>query len=328
MESQAQAHISLRRSGLIGAGAAITGLDLTSRARVLLQTAPIGGTGSDLNPNGTPLQLLLSARRDRWVLRIVGDPGFDRTDPIARWEASRAALTQAVALGDATSLLAVIELTLALLVPLDTLVCRPNGAIRLALPVAGPGVALYVGVAPGWDGWSVTRDWLSMLLLQPEVARGHIDRLTPHCTLFGVGLEGTSPERLRFKLYWRLARPTRLGALGVPLLARSEMIHFLADLLGPSELPIDALTLCIAFDATSGELCDAKVDVCAASARLGNAAALTLVNRHAAALSLTPPPLSGLQALLAERNIAVACLGLGVDRRGEHRLNTYLCEDP
>jgi hypothetical protein len=319
-----------KRSRLIDAVAALGGgevCDLARRAGALLQPEVDGAASSDLNPNGTPLQALLSARRDRWVVRLVGDPGFDRSDPADRWEVSRIALAEAVRIGGAESLRPAVDAALAAFVAEETIAGRSNGMIRLALPAAGPGLAVYVGSPPGADGWAIARGWLDRLLPDSATAGRQLERVAATGALFGVGVEGASPETLRLKLYWRLERAAGLAAIGVPLLSRPETVRFLADLLGSLEVPLGALTFSIGFDAATGALRDAKIDCCAANAALDTRRALGLVNQHAAALSLRPPPLDGLQSVLERCRVGVACLGFGVDRHGQHRLNTYLYED-
>lgn len=318
-------------SRLLGVVAGVTAIDaqrLAGLAEILLHhpsAAPGAPRGeSDLNSNGSPLQALFSAREDHWVVRLVADPAFDRRDPMERLSASREALAATLAASGAEALGPLIATMLETILPADEEALRgyPTGMLRLGVALGAPGAAVYAGPDPGGSPWGSARRWAQATFGAPGEVRGVIEALARGCSLLGTGIEGTSPGHARAKIYWRLASETSLRSFGIPLFESPDVRHFLAEILGEREVPLGALNFSAGFAVSTGRLCDVKVDV--ARSDLGPADALRLVNEQASLFGLSPPPLHGLFDRMTAQGVGAACVGLGLDVRGERRINTYL----
>ncbi|CAG9170165.1 hypothetical protein LMG23992_01492 [Cupriavidus laharis] len=299
-------------------------------ADILLHHPPVDAEAahpySDLNVNGSPLQLLLSARPTRWEARLIADPAFYESDPRVRWQKSLAALEATLRATGAEGLRDPVRLALESVIPQDELALRqyPTGMIRLAAGLTSRGAAVYMGAPHRVDRWDVARRWAACVLGSADTALALIGRLEPNATVFGMGVEGASLPHARAKLYWRLRKSVPIDAFGVPWLSTPAMTRFLAAVLGDGTVPLNALTFSAAFDVVDGTLTDIKTDVCVANAGLGLRDALHCVNEQAALLGLSPRPLDRCSEVLEQHHVDIGCLGLGSDSRATHRLNIYL----
>lgn len=281
---------------------------------------------SDLNANQSPVQALLAAKPGRWEARLLGDPAFHRGDPIARWQGSLSVLAATLTAAGATSLREMIDLTLATIVPTDEASRRayPTGMIRIAVPLMSSGIAVYVSPPPQSDRWMVARRWASAVFGDPQPALRIITAVEKSATLFGVGLEGAAPARVRAKIYWRMQDPVPLSSFGIALFERETVRNFMAAVMRRNTFPLRALTFSAGFAPLSGALTDIKIDVCNAGAGWGLSEGLALASHQARALDLVMPPFDPAAIRSAAHRVAIACLGLGLDREGGHRLNIYL----
>ena len=300
-------------------------------AEILLHHPPVDAEAahpcSDLNVNGSPLQLLLSARPARWEARLIADPAFYEADPLVRWRKSLAALEATLRATGAEGLRELVRLTVKAVIPEDEPALRqyPTGMIRLAAGLTSRGgAAVYMGAPHRVDRWAVARRWAACVLGSADLAHALIGRLEPNAAVLGMGLEGVSVPQARAKLYWRLRKTAALNAFDAPWLVSPAMTRFLAAILGDRSVPLNALTFSAAFDVTDGTLRDVKTDVCVANAGLGLRDALHCVNEQATLLGLSPPPLDRCSEILEQHCVDVGCLGLGSDSHGTHRLNIYL----
>jgi hypothetical protein len=146
--------------------------------------------------------------------------------------------------------------------------------------------------------------------------------LAQSCFLLGVGVEGLCPDSARLKLYWRMTTPQPLSDFGIPLLTDPAMIAFLAAALGGGSVAPDALNFSANFDVTSGRLVDVKVDV----SWHGRARqqALQIIANQAEQLGLGTLETHSAINTIHQHQLAVGCIGLGIDAAGKYRLNTYL----
>ncbi|QRQ85825.1 hypothetical protein [Cupriavidus oxalaticus] len=319
--------------GLFGAVASLlpeAAVHARQVAEILLHHPPVDAEAShprsDLNVNGSPLQLLLSARPARWEARLIADPAFHEADPLVRWRKSLAALEATLRATGAEGLRELVQLTVKTVIPQDEPALRqyPTGMIRLAAGLASRGAAVYMGAPHRVDRWDVARRWAACVLGSADTAHALIGRLEPNAAVFGMGVEGVSLPHARAKLYWRLRQSVPIDAFGMPWLASPAMTRFLAAVLGDRSIPLNALTFSAGFDVVDGTLTDVKTDVCIANAGLGLRDALQCVNEQAALLGLSPRPLDRCSEVLEQHRVDIGCLGLGSDSRGTHRLNIYL----
>jgi hypothetical protein len=291
--------------------------------------APDGGEDplpdrSRLNNDGVPLQLCLTSSRTRAGLRLIGDPGAHLDDTEARWRVSRAALDEALTASGAGTLAPLAERTLARLLP-DAPEPRAryrDGFIWLARSPDRPGLAFYVEAAPlgAAGGWDAAEAWLSDVLPAPAAARAALARLRASCVVASLGLEGSCPADARAKIYFRLARPASLEALGLELLRDASVQGFLAEAMGTFGLDLDGLVLSAGFRVATGEPADVKLDLCGHCLTWSDAQWLALWERWRAAHGLRPLPLA--DALQGDCDVAF--VGFGLDAALEPRVNVYL----
>ncbi len=294
-------------------------------ASVILKvnTHDSGGV-TDLNSNGSPLQALICARKDRWSFRFIGDPSSTCIDPVRRLSFSRDALAATLHVGGAQALSPNIECLLLHLLPKSDaeLSCYPTGMMRLALALNGPGAAIYVGSNPQGDPWRDASNWASAAFADNNEIAALIAALEPNCALLGIGIEGSDTENARAKIYWRLIRDRPISTFKTKLFNSPFLAKFLLKIMGAGAMPVNALNFSASFPLRSGSLYDIKVDV--AKHAFASTDALGIVNTFAYEAGLSPPPLDGLIDQMQQSDIAIACVGLGLDIFGEYRINTYL----
>lgn len=319
-------------AGLLQLAAELAEVDLNETvdlAQTLLHVPPLAADtdrgSSELNWNGSPLQLLISTRSDGLALRLLADPGFHLKDPLARHGAGRAALSAAFTLAGAESLLGLAERTLEIVAPSDrtALSGYAAGSMWLAAALGTPGAALYVGPDPRSARWAEARLWLSSVLVAHERVSSLLDRLEGKAFLLGVGIEGAHRGAARLKIYWRLADPAPLSSFGIELFEAPSLIAFLTAVLASGPVNTQTLNFSAAFELSSGALHDIKVDVSWDGRTSLEAFALLAVQENS--LGLAPLSAhSALRSALERCDMAVGCVGLGMSAAGKHRMNTYL----
>lgn len=279
---------------------------------------------SELNWNGSPLQLLCSLRKNRTVTRLLSDPGCHLADPMVRYQAGKTALFTSLALANAHPLYSVAGQTLLHMVPTDRAALDRYvvGNLWLAVALGMPGAALYVAPDPGAARWEKAQEWLRGITRKPDDALALIAAIQNHCVLLGVGIEGASIESLRFKIYWRMTTALPLSAFGLRLLLDSSMIKFLTQALESQEVTPDMISFSANFDLMQGTLRDVKVDISWHSHTRDEA--LALLDAQAEILGMASPATYKTLDLIEQFGLEISCVGLGLDTAGEYRLNTYV----
>jgi len=108
--------------------------------------------------------------------------------------------------------------------------------------------------------------------------------------------------------------------LGVAPLENPHLGEFLRHATDDRDILSSGLTFCVGFSTASGELEDAKVDVCAHCVRRTADEWLDTIGPWTGQTLLAPL----CDELLAKHRCEVALVGMGIDRRGRHRVNLYL----
>jgi len=274
---------------------------------------------SQLNWNGSPLQLLISLREDRATIRLLGDPIHDLTDPVARYETGRKALRAASAFADAPALRAAAESTLELAVsrgPATPGACH-LGSVFVGVALGAPGAALYLSPATRIGRCEVARDWVAGISPAPDAAAALLARVATRCFLVGFGIEGGLPGSLRMKVYWRMTGHVSLHDFGVPLLLDSDMAGFVDWVLAGGSSP-EALIFSAAFDLVTGTLRDVKVDASWHDRSFDEG--LALLDSRLAALGARLAQKESIR----DHDLGIACIGAGIDAAGGRRINAYL----
>ena len=289
------------------------------------QWDPSGRSG--LNADGSPLQYCISTAQKGWAGRFISDPACIIGHPGQRYRFSYQALQQLYLQSQSQAIQEICEEMLRFHLPQEQeeLEDYPDGVLWLGASPDGPGMAVYMDGRRGGHevSWQRFQEWLHHLMPHNTEVDSFIASLSPLANIMSIGLEGSSMDNLRAKLYFRLGQSTGLKSLGVELLQNEAFAHFLNDVIGTREIRLSGLVFSIGFHIASGKLFDAKMDVCGCNACAGmeTAAWLDVLQRTTSRHQLCPFPIE--QEVL-EHQCAVSYYGIGMDRRGEIRMNLYL----
>lgn len=284
---------------------------------------PLGLSG--LNYDSSPLQLCLTATGSGVRSRLLGDPAVFLADPLARYRESAAALDRVLSLTRSSRLRPLCERTLALHLPEDETgySAYTDGTMWLAAGLDTPGCALYMDARRGGEqaAWSRLVGWLSDILPPSSDPARALEGLRGRVDLLSLGLEGTSPENTRAKVYFRLRELRRIEDLGIERLKDPRFGAFLHMTARETPLRLSSVVLCVGFRVATGEPSDAKIDLCGCPNCLSYSPARwgEVARELAARFSLETLPLEECAA-----QSEVAFVGFGLDDDLAPRLNVYL----
>lgn len=315
----------LRLAGtLAGSSEAALRLGTTLLAADAASKARRGGI-SELNNDGSPLQVCLSTSPEAVKLRLIADPAADFFQPALRLQASREVLATVLAQHGAPSLGVYCEQLFAIVLgePVVNLSEFYRGICWIGASPDQPGVALYLDTRPLGvaGGWEAAETWLSQVLPDAGPARAALAALRHYAVPASIGLEAVSPQAGRAKIYWRLRQPTLLSKLGIGPLARPEMLDFIALVVGNQTMSLSGAVFSISFDLRTGDLEDAKLDLCGHCLPRPAADWITLMRALTDRLGLQPFPV---RQALERGECEVAFLGMGMPVAAPPRLNLYL----
>jgi Prenyltransferase and squalene oxidase repeat len=329
--------LASRMANLLDLGARAAGVPSVVAAQIgaaLSHAEPVQGQRlggySELNSDGTPIQLCLTASPGgRRAVRIIADPAWRLSDPATRLAESSAALARALPMADAASLAPICATLLTHAVPADPDAIRafPSAFFWLGAGLGRPGFAIYADLRPhptqdSWaDPWALPRRWLTTVLPQAEPAIAVLHALGGHAQPASLGLEGTGRDRGRAKIYWRLKRPAALTDLGIALLLDPRLAAFLASIIGDREMNLSGMVMSASFDLATGAIADVKIDLCAHCLPRSDDEWIAALDGIARRLDLALPIDA---AELGADRAALSFAGLGIDQGGAARLNIYL----
>lgn len=288
---------------------------------------PPGGR-SGLNSDGSPLQYCISSSVDHCNGRFLSDPACIIGSPTQRYTHSYAALQRLYETTDTTAIRQICEEMLRFNLAsesddFDT--DYPDGVFWLGASPDINGLAVYMdGRRGGHDAsWKRLQEWLNHLLPQNTEVNDFIHAVSPHGSIMSIGLEGSSMENLRAKVYFRLSHKAALSELGVKLLLREEFSVFLKDVVGDKQIQRSGLVFNIGFHIASGRMFDAKIDVCGCRScvHIDARSWINVLQRTVSRFGLTPFPVN--EGVLNEQ-CAVSYYGIGVDIKDNIRMNLYL----
>jgi len=278
---------------------------------------------SALNNDGTPLQLCLTSSAESVRVRVLADPGVHVTAPRDRAQVAERALARLVL--RAPELAAPCEALLAHTLPpgLDGWAGLPHGPLWLAQGLEGAAFAIYT--AGRWgaaeERWARVASWLNAVLPTPgEAQRELVAALSDHAELASCAIEGSARANARAKVYFRLRPGASATDLKIAPLRDPAFQIFLERAVERETLPRSTVVLSVGFSLLSGAISDAKIDLCSHCLPRSSSAWSCLTDQLAAALALSPLPLSPALAQGAH----MAFLGLAVDSQGARRLAVYL----
>lgn len=285
---------------------------------------------SCLNSDGAPLQLCISADKKRSDLRIIGDPGANLPGIEDRYRSSYEALLSCLESCDSKEILETAKITFQRLLPSEEegRSFYRNGFLWIGASPDRAGAAFYLEAAPlgRIRGWQEAEQWLHEILPSDGPAKTAIARLRDLGVIASMGLEGSAIENSRAKIYFRLVRSASLCQLGLDPLVSEEVAHFLRIAMDRSGLDLSGLVLSVGFSLKTGELVDAKIDLCGHCLAHSKSKWLEIIRQLSDRFDLAPIPLS---KALVEHNCEIAFLGFGLDKSRNSRLNVYLkASDP
>lgn len=280
---------------------------------------------SSLNNDGSPLQLCITSSRHGCSARLIGDPGCFMSTIRQRIERSREALLRLSTLSGSPSFDSLSNRLLRMIVPKYHLrmAGRDTGIIWLASATDKRSAASYINArwASVAEDWSRAHSCLRSILPHAEEAQNLVNGLKTTAQLASIGVETTSSDDMRLKLYWRLATPTLLRMLSVPLLHHPAIHRFFATIMSNQHMPVTGLVFSAGFLFSTGELEDVKADLCAHCLPRPITHWLDAVEEVAEQNGLSTMEM---RACLKAGTLEPAFLGLGVNRSNQIRMNLYL----
>jgi len=284
-----------------------------------------GGGNSELNNDGSPLQLSLSLGTDQNRVRLIVDPAWALGDPTKRWQCSASIFNSVLAERATGSLHPLRDSLFALAIPQDeqALQAFTRGFLWVGASFDSPGVAVYVDMQPhGLTGWEIAETWFADNL-PSHPTQASLATLRQYTQLASLGFEGYDRETTTLKLYWRLKQPIPLQNLGIDLLVEPRLLTFLQQVIETRHMTLAGTVISTGFNLRTGKLDDVKVDLCAHCLPRTPDAWLQLLDRICVQNHYESIPETLRAALLAEE-AHMAFLGFGVNDQTETRLNIYL----
>lgn len=290
------------------------------------------GGQSGLNADGTPLQFCISSSGEGWNGRFISDPACVIGSPADRYQHSYAALQKLYVNTGTQGIRHVCEDMLAFNLYDDNTENNdsfddhyPDGVLWLGASPDMNGLAVYMDGRRGGHeaSWKRLSGWLNHLMPQNTDVETFIDNTAPHASIMSVGLEGSTIENLRAKVYFRLLHPVLLKDLGIGLLERDEFPSFLQDVIGNRDMRLSGLVFNIGFHIASGKMFDAKIDICGCDncANLDADSWIKVLQSTTAKYRLAQFPVDS--GMLTDQ-CKVSYYGIGVTRKGDVRMNLYL----
>jgi len=280
---------------------------------------------SCLNSDGDPLQLCLTAGSNGVKLRAIGDPGAFLSSTEERYSSSIRALLGVMAGMDAGELIPAAKETIALLLPRTSHERNAyrNGFAWIAAGPDQPGMAFYLDMAPlgRENGWQTAERWLVRVLPSSDAACLVLKTLSRYCVIASAGLEGSTVENTRAKIYFRLQEPIVLDTLEVEIFSSREMKEFLSIAMDSCEVDLNGLVMSIGFSLSTGALADAKIDLCGHCLTHEPDKWASIVGQVTSRFSLSPLDAG---PILKTGEYKVAFIGLGLTTDHTPRLNLYI----
>lgn len=284
----------------------------------------LGGV-SELNNDGSPLQLCLSSNSKRVKLRLIADPASEVFKPKLRTSISRDILEKVLIETKTTSLRGnchdLFE-TILNDTPTD-FTAFYRGVCWIGASPDEPGVALYLDTAPLGvsESWNAMQKWLDKVLPNTKESKRIIGLLRKHTIPASIGLEAVSPEKGRAKIYWRLKKPILLSDLGISPLLDPRMTAFLVQVIGKKQMGLSGTVFSAGFDLSTGALEDVKIDLCGHCVDMLPDEWISVLDGLTTRFGLQPFEVA---EPLMNGDCEVAFLGMGISTSSKPRINLYM----
>lgn len=281
---------------------------------------------SGLNADQAPLQLCITLSHDAHKCRLIADPASDDPNYFNRYDRAKNALWKTVFRSNASELKTMIEDMLSIFGPKDEIEIKnfTYGVFWLAASVSEKGMAMYIdtSVYKIDSAWDKAIEWFSEKL-KNAAALQVIEAFRPYSWLSSVGIEGYSMTKSRLKLYIKTLNNFPTGFLGnlfppAALLGTSKCFHILLRDIGLSR---EDIFYNIGIHPENGRIIDTKIDIFEKPLMFKQKEAEKAIYNCSQALGLQYIPID---SLISENNLAISFIGVGVNYKGEPRLNIYL----
>jgi hypothetical protein len=283
---------------------------------------------SCLNNDGSPLQLCITTSGKGASLRVIGDPGSFHTTIESRYQSSIKTLRHAINSSGSSDLKEIAEKTIEMLLPKhkDERNIYKQGFVWIGTSPQQAGIAFYLEMAPlsQEKGWNTVTTWLKEILPSANDAITIINKLKEHCVVASAGLEGSTLENSRAKIYFRMRETTDFQHLGIELFSSQEMKDFLSIATEKYKTDLNGLVMSVGFNLQTGAHADVKADLCGHCLRYTTSEWQSIINRLTSRFSITPVD-TGI--MLDSQEYQIAFIGFGLTLDLKPRLNIYLKHD-
>jgi hypothetical protein len=278
---------------------------------------------STLNNDGYPVQACITTARGLRKFRLLFDPASDEQCPVSRYQRARHAFNQLPATDGGRELVVTMKHMLAGFLPdvLSISTSIPSGLIWLACDVRRKGFAVYTSAkwCPSEERWGIVMKWLDAL--STDRISGLLTGMSCIADIVSVGLEGSTPDNLRVKIYFRQKHAVRLSDMGISLFSCEEVVEFLRLAIGGYTLSRSGLVFSVSIRLATANIEDIKIDVCGHCTPRTSEAWNNVTGQLTGAFALAG--LSSAEQELSRGNIEVAFLGFGIDAERTVRMNVY-----
>jgi hypothetical protein len=280
---------------------------------------------SCLNNDGVPLQLSLTSAPNGVSMRLIGDPGAYHQNTENRYHSSIQTLNHFIDQSLSKDLKFVAQKTVNLLIPQsakERLVYK-QGFTWIGVNPLQPGIAFYLEMAPlGYEkGWLAVENWLKDILPDSTIACVVLNKLKKHCIIASAGLEGSTIENTRAKLYFRFKESSSLDKLDIDLFETQEMREFLKVSMASFDVDLQGFVMNIGFNLLTGKIADVKVDLCGHCLRHSAEQWTNVINQLTDRFLLSSVDTF---PILNSQAFEIAFIGFGLTTELKPRLNIYL----
>lgn len=281
---------------------------------------------SCLNNDGVPLQLCLTSSNKGISMRIIADPGAYHSDPEQRYSSSIDTLLYFIDESQSSELKEIATKTIDMLLPdnMDERKIYKQGFVWIGVSPQKPGIAFYLEMAPlkHEKGWLRVENWLMHILPNTNEAIVIINKLKKYCIVASAGLEGSTLENSRAKIYFRMRESYNFADLKeIDLFSSVAMKDFMTIATAQYDVDSEGMVMSIGFNLLTGVLVDVKTDLCGHCLRYSPAEWSSVIATLSKRYSISSPDM---ELILNSKEYQIAFIGLGLTIDHTPRLNIYI----
>ncbi len=282
---------------------------------------------SGLNADHSPLQLCITTKAKKIQCRLIADPATDEAILERRYLRAQEALTKLIPLtrsdGNATLIASLLEN----FGPQNNIPVSlfRYGVFWLGASAETPGLAVYIDTSIHSidSAWEKADNFIECIFSNIYRSTAVLQNIREYCWLSSIGIEGSTPDNSRLKLYIRMHTQLPEGIIGnvFPPLSDLGRSGCFAAIMGEKGLSFEDILFCFGFHLVTGELIDIKIDISGSELQMSGDNLAQSVNYCCQSLGLHPIPINN---IFDRFNIAVSFIGIGINANRQKRLNIYL----